>query len=135
MKKLVFLGGTCNGSTWRDKLIPLLSDRFEAFNPVVPVWTEEAYQEELRVRAIADYCVYVITPKMKGVYSIAEAGVDVARKGNRVIFCVLLNDDGTEFIDEHLKKSLIKTKELVFANNGIICYDVVDIANYLNQTL
>jgi hypothetical protein len=37
MKK-VFLGGTCNESLWRDKLIKLL--KIEYFNPVVPDWTE-----------------------------------------------------------------------------------------------
>lgn len=32
-KRKVFLGDTCNGSTWRNKLIPLLE--IEYFNPVV----------------------------------------------------------------------------------------------------
>ena len=45
MKK-VFLGGTCNESTWRDKLIKMLE--IDYFNPVVDDWTEECYQEELR---------------------------------------------------------------------------------------
>lgn len=40
MKKRVFLGGTCNGSMWRDKLIKDLKCDF--FNPVVDDWTEEA---------------------------------------------------------------------------------------------
>ena len=72
MKK-VFLGGTCNESTWRDKLIKMLE--IDYFNPVVDDWTEECYQEELRQRKICDYCLYVITPRMKGVYSIAEVGL------------------------------------------------------------
>ncbi len=36
MKK-VFLGGTCNESTWRDRLIKLLKINY--FNPVVKDWT------------------------------------------------------------------------------------------------
>ena len=45
----IFLGGTCNESTWREKLIPLLEDRdIDYFNPVVSNWSEECYQEELR---------------------------------------------------------------------------------------
>ena len=51
MKK-VFLGGTCNESTWRDKLIAMLE--IDYFNPVVDDWTEECYQEELRQREICD---------------------------------------------------------------------------------
>ena len=35
----VFLGGTCNNSKWRDKLIPMLN--IDYFNPVVDDWTEE----------------------------------------------------------------------------------------------
>ena len=66
----VFLGGTCNESTWRDELIKKL--KIDYFNPVVDDWTEECYKEELRQREICDYCLYVITPKMTGVYSIAE---------------------------------------------------------------
>lgn len=38
--KRVFLGGTCNDSTWRDNLIQQLE--IDYFNPVVPDWTEDA---------------------------------------------------------------------------------------------
>ena len=44
-KVVVFLGGTCNGSTWRDELIPMLEVSF--FNPVVPDWNGEAYERNL----------------------------------------------------------------------------------------
>ena len=48
-KTTVFLGGTCNNSTWRDKLIPLL--KIDYFNPVVEDWTEEAQQIENKIEA------------------------------------------------------------------------------------
>ena len=86
MKK-VFLGGTCNESTWRDKLIKMLE--IDYFNPVVDDWTEECYQEELRQREICDYCLYVITPRMKGVYSIAEVVDDSNKRPEKTIFCLL----------------------------------------------
>lgn len=35
----VFLGGTCNESTWREKLIPML--KIDYFNPVVKDWKSE----------------------------------------------------------------------------------------------
>lgn len=69
MKK-VFLGGTCNESEWRNYLIKLLT--IDYFNPVVDDWTEECMAEERKQREICDYCLYTITPKMTGVYSIAE---------------------------------------------------------------
>ena len=51
MKK-VFLGGTCNESTWRDRLIEMLE--IDYFNPVVDDWTEECYEEGLRRREICE---------------------------------------------------------------------------------
>lgn len=67
----VFLGGTCNGSTWRDELIPKL--KIDYFNPVVKDWTPECQAEEERQKN--EECLihlYVITPQQKGVFSIAE---------------------------------------------------------------
>ena len=61
----VFLGGTCNESTWRDDLIKKLE--IDYFNPVVEDWTEECMAEEIRQRESCDYCLYVITPRMTGV--------------------------------------------------------------------
>jgi len=72
MNKKVFLGGTCNESTWRDELIPNLT--IEYFNPILPKgvkWTDVHYEKEIKERKEADYNLYVITPKMTGVYSIA----------------------------------------------------------------
>jgi hypothetical protein len=47
MKK-VFLGGTCNGSTWRDSLVKSL--KIDYFNPVVKNWTPECQAEEIKQR-------------------------------------------------------------------------------------
>ena len=40
MKNKVFLGGTCNNSTWREELIPQL--KIDYYNPVVKDWTLES---------------------------------------------------------------------------------------------
>ena len=43
----VFLGGTCNESTWRDEIIPLLEEAgIDYFNPVVEDWTEDCIEIE-----------------------------------------------------------------------------------------
>ena len=67
MKK-VFLGGTTNNSNWRDNLIKLLD--IDYFNPVVENWDDKAKENELWQRATCTFVLYVITPKMKGVYNI-----------------------------------------------------------------
>jgi hypothetical protein len=89
MKK-VFLGGTCNESKWRDELIKLL--KIDYFNPVVEDWTPECMAEEIRQRETCDYCLYVITPRMSGVYSIAEVIDDSNKRSQRTLFCFLGED-------------------------------------------
>ena len=51
MKK-VFLGGTCNESTWRDELIQML--KIDYFDPVVDDWNERAQREEIKQRETCD---------------------------------------------------------------------------------
>lgn len=123
----VFLGGTCNESTWRDKLIPCLDALgIEYFNPVVEDWTPECQKEEERQKEICDAQLFVITPKMKGVFSIAEVveAANVNPKGT--IFCVLPTDDDAVFSKGELK-SLDAVKKLVSKKGVIIARCLRDI--------
>lgn len=142
----VFLGGTCNGSTWRDDLIKSL--KIEFFNPVVPDWTEECYQEELRQRELCDYCLYVITPLMTGVYSIAEVVDDSNKRPEKTVFVILdkdvrkvKNSDGfNSYIDEvpawfekAQMKSLQAVAKMVELNGAKVFNDLPSLAEYLNK--
>ena len=134
MKK-VFLGGTCNDSRWRDRLIKMLE--IDYFNPVVDDWTEECYQEELIQREICDYCLYVITPRMKGMYSIAEVVDDSNKRPEKTIFCILtddLSDTGKVIMfDESQLKSLDKVGVMVRNNGGKYFKTLTEVANFLNS--
>ena len=70
----IFLGGTCAETTWRDELIKKLRNfNCEWFNPVVKNWTPECQEiEEDEKNNKCNVHLYVITPEMTGVYSIAE---------------------------------------------------------------
>ena len=125
----VFLGGTCNESTWRDDLIKEL--KIDYFNPVVPDWTEECYQQELRERASCDYCLYVITPKMTGVYSIAEVIDDSNKRPEKTVFYFMRGDDGHWF-DEGQIKSLVKVGRMVKGNGGHFFTAYQHVAEFLN---
>ena len=81
--KTIFLGGTCNNSTWREKLIPLLD--IDYFNPVVDDWTPDCMAEEIKQREKCDFVLYVITPEMTGVYSIAEVTDDSNKRPEKTI--------------------------------------------------
>ncbi|MFA6875684.1 MAG: nucleoside 2-deoxyribosyltransferase domain-containing protein [Parabacteroides sp.] len=126
----VFLGGTCNDSSWRDKLIPLL--KIDYFNPVVDDWTEECQQEEIRQKNICRYHLYVITPRMTGCFSIAEV-VDSSNKNPLgTIFCVLESDGSSQFNSGEMK-SLNAVKNMV-KNNGAKVFESLDeIAEYFRN--
>lgn len=70
----IFLGGTTAGSKWRDQLIPELEKRgFSYYNPVVPEWTAmDQLRENQEKDEICDSHLYILSPEMKGVYSVAE---------------------------------------------------------------
>lgn len=128
--KTVFLGGTCNGSRWRDALIPLLTNALP-YNPVVPDWTPECQAEEIRQRETSDYCLYVITPKMLGVYSIAEVVDDSNKRPEKTLFLVLPTDGEDVFTAEQLK-SLTQTGKLVAANGGRVFATQQELVDFLN---
>jgi hypothetical protein len=126
----VFLGGTCNGSTWRDELIPLLNVEF--FNPVVANWTPECQAEELKQREVCDIVLYVLTPKMTGVYSVAEA-VDDSNKRPAKTVLVVLAVDGDASFTPHQLKSLVATSKMVIINGGSAFVDLESAAAYINS--
>lgn len=152
----VFLGGTCAETVWREKLISML--RINYFNPVVDDWTEECIERELYEREHCDYCLYVITPSMQGVYSIAEVVDDSNKKPNKTIFCVLEKDicreDFTSFnsivslvlqnkyksipsenssFSKQQLKSLEQVGKMVERNGGNYFKSLEEVANYLNN--
>jgi len=126
MTKRVFLGGTCADSSWRQQIIPLLNIPF--FNPVVDGWTPECYEEELHQRKTCDFCMYTITPKMIGVYSIAEVLDDSHTRPDTVILVALKSDDDDEF-DTHQWKSMDAVAKLVISNGGRVFTTLEDAAD------
>jgi len=131
MKK-VFLGGTCNNSNWRDNLIPFLS--IDYFNPVVEDWTPECMEEEIKQREICDYCLYVITPKMTGVYSIAEVVDDSCKRPEKTIFCYLPEDEEESFTVAQLK-SLSQVGKMIKMNGATWLSSLEVIADFLNKEI
>ena len=129
-KKTVFLGGTCNKSTWRDQLIPKLE--INSFNPVVKKWTPKYKAEEIKQRKICDIILYVITPKMIGVYSIAEVIDDSNKRPNKTVFCYLKKDETSTFT-EHQCTSLDMVGKMVDNNGGKWCKTLEDVVRYLNK--
>ena len=108
--KKAFLGGTCNESLWREELIPQLKINY--FNPVVKDWTPECMEEEIKQRQECDFCLYVITPRMTGVYSIAEVIDDSNKRPEKTVFCFVSKDEDRNF-DLGQIKSLTQVGKMV----------------------
>jgi hypothetical protein len=125
----VFLGGTCNDSTWRNQIIPML--HMEFFNPVVADWTPACMAEELRQREECDVCLYVVTPKMTGVYSIAEVVDDSNKRPERTVF-VRLRDDGDLKFTDGQWKSLGAVAQMVMRNGGVAFDSLRSSAQHIN---
>jgi hypothetical protein len=131
----VFLGGTCNESSWRNKLIEMIQCQY--FNPVVEDWTPACQENELIERVISDYVLYVITPRMTGVYSIAEVVDDSNKRPSKTLFC-LLNEDVCNVGDRLVfttaqYKSLQAVSSMVKTNGGTVFYNLNDVAKFLNS--
>lgn len=128
----LFMGGTCNDSTWRDDLQKHLYSTVQTFNPVVANWDEAAKHRELYARKTSDFVLYTITPKMTGVYSIAEVVDDSNKRPKKTLFCVLPEDDGYEFTSGQLR-SLNAVKEMIEINGAKSFNSLEDVAQYLNK--
>lgn len=130
MNNCVFLGGTCKGSLWREEIKPLL--KIEYFDPVVADWTPECQAREIQAREESRFCLYTITPKMTGVYSIAEVVDDSNKRPEKTVFVVLKEDDGQEFTPVQWK-SLTATGTMVKKNGGQVFTSLSDAAAFFNS--
>ncbi|AFM05603.1 hypothetical protein Fleli_3273 [Bernardetia litoralis DSM 6794] len=128
----VFLGGTVNGSKWRDYIMPRLN--IDYFNPVVEEWNDEAYKKELLERANCEYCLYILTPMMKGVYSVAEVVDDSNKRPQKTLFCILQKDGGKEF-DEFQMRSMKAVIKMVIGNGAKHFETLDECISFLNTSL
>ena len=129
-KPLVFLGGTCADTNWRDELIGNLKNPDIAFNPVVKDWTEEHQCIENEMKEKLPIHVFVFTPQMKGMYAVAEATVSVMDRTKVTIFCVLGSDssDPQKSWSEEQCLSWAATQRLWMQKGGRFAWSLVNVA-------
>ncbi len=131
LKYKVFLGGTTSDTTWRDEIIPKLE--IDYFNPIVDDWIEEciAIENDEKENKCGVH-LYVITPKMEGVYSIAEAVESSFNKNKVTVFCILEKDKRDKFNEGELK-SLDAVEQILVRNGAVICNNINHVIEYLNS--
>lgn len=126
----MFLGGTVNGSKWREEIIPRLE--IEYFNPVVDVWDDEAKLNEISAKRSSDYFLFVITPKMNGFFSIAEAVDYSNKKPDRTIVCFLESDEGDVW-NSHQIKAIDQTVKMLAGNGATVLDSLDEVVEFLNS--
>ncbi len=131
MKK-VYLGGTRNNSTWRKKMMAYLHEKeIGWFNPVVSNWTETDVAQEIQERETCDFALYVITPKMTGVYHVAEVVDDSNKRPDKTVM-VLLRDDEKLRFSEKQWQSLCAAARIVACNGGKVFENLETAAKYIS---
>lgn len=121
LEKIIFLGGTTAGFDWRSAFIQEYKSQrpntmnYELFNPIVEDWNEAAQKKENEIKEKAAVNLFLITPDMKGVFSIAEVIECANNSRSKVIFIVY---DKFKQFDDHQVKSLRATAELVSKHGG-----------------
>ena len=113
-------------------LTMLDSEKVAAFNPVVEDWNEQAQANEDWHKANDDFCIYVLTPEMTGIYSIFEVADDSNKRPEKTIFCVLLERDGKTF-SEGIQRSFLKIKKDLIKNGARVYESLEEIASFLNN--
>jgi hypothetical protein len=88
-------------------------------------------KEEIKQRSECDFCLYVITPKMTGVYSIAEVVDDSNKRPHKTIFCYLTDDEDQKFSPDQIK-SLDQTGRMIKENGATFLTTLTATADYLN---
>ena len=126
----VFLDGTANGSTWREAVIGKL--KIEHYDPEAEQWNEETFRRKIKEKDDAEYCFYVITPKMTDFYSIVEVVDDSNKRSTKTLYCFLPEDEGEEFTN-HQKKSLVAVGKMVKHNGGQWFETLDEACDFLNS--
>lgn len=125
----VFLGGTTHGEDWRSSI----ETKFlvDAFNPIVEDWTEEAKRIEDRAKEAAMFQLYVITPEMCGIFSIAELTESAVTypAGTVVVF---LTESGGKTWDDHQVKSNQAVCDLVAKHGAKVLNTLDEAVEHIN---
>lgn len=125
IKPVIFLGGTVD-DPWREEFIQywkklLKEDRYkglkniELFNPIVDNWDAEAQKKEEEVKSTALMNLFVITPNMKGFFSIAECTESSHRTDHMTVFAMYDKHKKFTSRDTH---SFDATGDLIKKNGG-----------------
>jgi len=93
---MVFLGGSCNPTTWRKKIvIPLLEKQgITYYNPQVEKWNPSLVAEEAKAKATAEILLFVIDQRTLALSSMIEVA-ELITSGRKLVLVLQHMHDGT----------------------------------------
>ena len=103
------------------------------FNPIVKDWTPEARAIEVRERETCDFCLYAITPRMRGLLSIAEVVDDSNKRPRNTVLVILPNEDGIVSFSTDVWQSLNSVAALVRRNAAHVFDNLPEAALWLGE--
>eukprot|EP00301_Raphidiophrys_heterophryoidea_P001254 c10610_g1_i1.p1 GENE.c10610_g1_i1~~c10610_g1_i1.p1 ORF type:complete len:191 (+),score=50.30 c10610_g1_i1:181-753(+) len=97
----VFLGGSCNPTTWRHEIaVPKLEAlNITFYNPQVDEWSPELVALEAHFKTTAQVLLFVIDDATRAVASMVEAVEFITEKPDRIVVAVLDLDSNSKFDD------------------------------------
>jgi hypothetical protein len=117
----VFLGGKDIGTSWRNKIIPLLTVAdIDYFIPKLDDLTDDGIESENEEKLTCDYYIYVISPSTSELYTLVET-INISNKEpEKLIFIVLEEDRVYDRLKSFNLKDLncLKAIKKIVTNNG-----------------
>lgn len=129
---LVFMGGTCPGPKWRDRLTAQVQQAFRWYNPVVTEWTAKAQELEIAVRKEADILLYVLNPYQEGFYSLIEATEDAIRSEKKVVIGIIPTYEDKSFNDKQWN-SLIAAKAVWERHGAVVKVSMEELVDWFSK--
>ena len=126
----VFLGGNLVSTS--DTLKTLKSGlKIEYFDPSSLPNDFHSFKINKEEWANCDFCLYVMTPLMKGFDNIVSVVDDSNKRPNKTIYCFIIEDSGSKFT-EHQVKSLKAIGETVKKNGAMWFESLEEVMSFLN---
>ena len=126
----VFLGGNLVSTS--DTLKTLKSGlKIKYFDPSSLPNDFHGFKINKEEWANCDFCLYVMTPLMKGFDNIVSVVDDSNKRPNKTIFCFIIEDSGSKFT-EHQVKSLKAIGETVKKNGAMWFESLEEVMSFLN---
>jgi hypothetical protein len=105
----VFLGGSCNPTTWRHDITMPMLERFGVsfYNPQVDEWTPDLVDIEMKAKDTSTILLFVIDNSTRALASMLEASGYIG-EGRKVVLVIQLVDHGATINGVHCSTDEVK---------------------------